>query len=96
MNPLHTTPCALCLQAQLRADSSAPLWPDPEDGSQWQAAAAIPPEKFVLFPDWLVTAWGLRGAYGYWEDRREQAPQQVGSHMTWLVGGHGGGGCMNV
>lgn len=76
-----TAAIMLCtLQAQLRADSSAPLWPDPEDGSQWQAAAAIPPEKFLLFPDWLVIGWMVRGNTGYWEERKESPAQQVGAH----------------
>ena len=43
-----------------------PYMPNPENGTDAAAAAAIKSESWLFAPDWLVTSWWHRGRAGLW------------------------------
>ena len=52
---------------QLLADCpDCPYIPNPENGTDVAAAAAIRPESYLFAPTWLVTSWWERGRKGLW------------------------------
>ncbi|GIL47704.1 hypothetical protein Vafri_4468, partial [Volvox africanus] len=50
---------------QILQDDGGPMWPDPEDPTQADAAAAIT-ETFAYLPTYLAETWSIGGALGHW------------------------------
>ncbi|KAG2500796.1 hypothetical protein HYH03_001558 [Edaphochlamys debaryana] len=73
----------------LKADG-VPLWPDPENASLADAAAAIGTETFVYLPLWLGESWSHGGGLGHWNPGllapNESAPVGL-AHFVHVPGG---------